>query len=222
MSKVNVVIIEDEFFAAEELWELLISLGYHVDGIYHSGEKFMKTTNWDFDLAIIDIFLSGKLTGLDIAKELTTRHKDFVFLTANQDLKTLKDAARFNPRAYISKPFKPNDVTAVLEIISQKLIPKLEVKGLHGAEYVHPDDILFVKSDGAYIEIQTLKGKIIQRKLLKEIAKELPQYFVRVHRSYIVNTKHIDHASSLEVVIRKHHLPLSRTYKQELQEFLNR
>ena len=46
MSKGNIIIIEDEFFAAQHLSELVASFGFSTAAIYHSGEDFLKATDW--------------------------------------------------------------------------------------------------------------------------------------------------------------------------------
>ncbi len=217
MSKTRVIIIEDEFFAATHLKELVRSLDYWVVGVYHSGEDFLEKTDWRFDAAIVDIFLSENMSGLDVAEHLKERQKFFVFLTANQDSATLKTAARLAPAAYISKPFKPNDVAAALEIISTKLHPKIHIRGLHGIEELDPSDLLFVKSDGVYIEMHTRAGMTVQRKLLKEIEQELPPRFIRIHRSYLVNKDYIEHWNTSVVGIAGKELPVSRSYRKNLE-----
>ncbi len=116
MSKI--VIIEDELFAVEHLIKVVSALGHSVVGDFYSGEEFLNSTDWDFDIAIIDVFLAEKLTGLDVAKEMNKRFKSFVFLTANKDTNTLKEAASLRPSAYLTKPFQINDVAAALEIVS--------------------------------------------------------------------------------------------------------
>jgi len=54
---IRVIIVEDEFFAADELKDLVTDLGFYVTGTYHSGEQFFRETNWEFDIALLDISL---------------------------------------------------------------------------------------------------------------------------------------------------------------------
>ncbi len=116
----KLVIVEDEFFAATHLGSLITSLGYEVVGIYHSGEDFLSETDWQFDGAILDVFLEQELTGVDLAKRIKEKGKPFIFLTANRDSETLREIAALNPSAYLSKPFQPYDVEAALTILSLK------------------------------------------------------------------------------------------------------
>lgn len=218
MLKSKIIIIEDEFFAANHISDLVTSLGFWVVGVYHSGEEFLKQTDWDFDAAIVDIFLSKKMTGIDVAEYLKERQKPFIFLTANQETKTLKAAAHLSPKAYISKPFKPNDIVAALEIISHNLSPKLQIRGSRGIEFISADQILFIKGDGAYVEIHTKEGMTLQRKLLKEIENELPKFFIRVHRSYLINKNYIDQKTSSCLTINEIEIPISRSFSINLKD----
>ncbi|MDB2657238.1 LytTR family DNA-binding domain-containing protein [Crocinitomicaceae bacterium] len=178
--------------------------------MYHSGESFLRDTNWDFDVAIVDIFLSEEMLGLEVAQIIQEHQRPFIFLTANKDHVTLKKAAMLSPKAYISKPFNENDIAAALEIINADRSESIKVRGPFGAQEIHPNDIIFVNSDGSYIEIQTTKKKFVQRKLLKEIEMELPANFVRSHRSYIVNLNYVDEKRSDEIKANGHSIPVSR------------
>ncbi|UTW61808.1 response regulator transcription factor [bacterium SCSIO 12741] len=216
MPKPRLVILEDEFFAADHLREEVEALGFYVQAVFDNGEAFLKETDWDFDAALVDIFLSRDLTGLDVAKHLKERKKPFLFITANQDSATLKTAAHLAPSAYISKPFKTNDIAAALEMIRHQLVPKIRIRGKSGVDEINPNDIWFIKSDRAYIEIYSYQGKIVQRRLLNEIQEELPDTFVRVHRSYIINQEYMEERSATQIQIKGHSIPISRSYRDNL------
>jgi DNA-binding NarL/FixJ family response regulator len=116
----KVIIIEDELFVVMQLSKLINSLGYNVVGTYHSGEDFLAETDWDFEIALVDIFLAERLTGIEVAKVLKKKQKPFIFLTANQDTKTIHKAATLAPEAYLSKPFQVVEVEAALTILKLK------------------------------------------------------------------------------------------------------
>jgi DNA-binding NarL/FixJ family response regulator len=122
----RIVIIEDEFYAAQHLSKLITNLEYEVKGIYHSGEEFLDETDWEFDAAIVDVFLADEMTGFDVAKHMNQNAKPFIFLTANQDEATVKKATELLPSAYLSKPFKANDVSAALNILWMRMQVKKE------------------------------------------------------------------------------------------------
>lgn len=214
MNKIKAVIIEDEFFVAHQLSDLITGLGCEVTGIYHSGEAFLRETDWRFDIALVDIFLSDVLTGIDVGKELSKKNIPFLFLTANQDEQTLRDAARLNPRTYLTKPYQKTDVIAAFEIIRAGLVTNLEIRTNNGIEELNPNTIHFIKGDGGYVEIFHAAGKVVQRKLLKDLMDELPDNFIRVHRSYAVNVQFIESRSSSQIVVKGEKIPVSRSYKE--------
>jgi len=215
MSKIKVVIIEDEFFVANQLGDYISELGFDVAGIFHSGEIFLDETDWEFDVAIVDIFLSERLSGLDVGEKLSERKIPFLFLTANQDAHTLKEAARLAPAAYITKPFQKFDIAAALEIIKLGFAKNIQIRTTHGQEDLNPKDIFFIKGDAGYCEIYTKTGRVVQRKLLKEYAEQLNDDFVRIHRSYIVNRHYVTSKTNLEVIVNGEKIPISRKYKNE-------
>lgn len=213
----KIVIIEDEFFVAEQIADLVSQLGFEVIGVYHSGEDFQRETKWDFQAAIIDIFLSGSMTGLDLGRQISDRKIPFIFLTANRDERTLLAAARLKPKGYITKPFQRFDVAAALEMIKIEQQETVKIRTNSGVQEILPKDIYYIKGDAGYLEIYSRFGKTVQRKLLKELIDELPETdFVRVHRSYIINKQYLQGKSSKEIIVNGTKIPISRGYKDAL------
>jgi two-component system LytT family response regulator len=59
-----------------------------------------------------------------------------------------------------------------------------------------PEDILWIESDGDYVRLHvTDKSRFVRMSLLKMMDKLDPAHFVRIHRSTIVNLKHMRKAS---------------------------
>ena len=214
MPDLNIVIVEDEFFAATHLEEVIEELGCRVVAIFHSGEDFINEQPDNFDAAFLDIFLDGEITGLNIAaNELKPKKLPFVFLTANQDSKTLKEAAQLHPIAYLSKPFKDNDIAAVIEILKIDLGSKLAVPEIYGNKELVPNEILYLKADGNYTDVVTHKKTYKLRKTIKNLKEDLPESFVQVHRSYVVNPDHISQKTGQQLLVGKDLIPISRNFK---------
>ena len=116
----RIIIIEDEFFVQIHLTKILTNLGYQVVNSYHCTEDFLEETDWNFDIALVDIFLSETLTGIDAAKEIKQKQKPFIFLTANQDSTTILEAAQLGPSAYLTKPFQAEELLARLNALIRR------------------------------------------------------------------------------------------------------
>ncbi len=52
-------------------------------------------------------------------------------------------------------------------------------------------DVLYIQSSGNYVKLHVSGEEIIARNTLSHLQSELPGFFVRVHRSIIVNSRHI-------------------------------
>lgn len=57
---------------------------------------------------------------------------------------------------------------------------------------------------------------------LKELESKLPNHFLKVHRSYIVNLNKIEVLTTDELIINKTTIPIGQTYRKEVMEYINR
>ena len=79
------------------------------------------------------------------------------------------------------------------------------------------DNMTYIESLADYIKIhQEDGGEIISREKISHIEKELPDRFLRIHRSFIVNTAKITSYSREEVILGEIELPVSRTYRNQV------
>lgn len=115
---IKILIVEDEIIIAEDMHQLLLSLGYEVIGIAHKYSVAVDLLERvKPDIILLDITLGGAKTGIDLAHHINTKHKiPFVFLTSHADAATVKKAKEVRPRAYLVKPFNKEDIYTTLEV----------------------------------------------------------------------------------------------------------
>lgn len=83
-------------------------------------------------------------------------------------------------------------------------------------------EIHFVEAKGDYISIKTEKKNYIVHSTLKKIEDKLPSsLFLRIHRSFVINTSQIIDIEDNSVLIKKSVIPISRSNKSELMKRLN-
>jgi two-component system LytT family response regulator len=76
-------------------------------------------------------------------------------------------------------------------------------------------NIKYIESDGNYVSFQTIKRSILARYKISEVKELLPQqFFVRIHRSYIVAIKHIETVKKHCVPIDGNEIPISSNYRE--------
>lgn len=79
-----------------------------------------------------------------------------------------------------------------------------------------------VEAKGDYIHIKTENKNYVVHSTLKKIEEKLPKdLFLKVHRSFIINTKKIIDIEDNSVLIAKDVIPVSRANRPELMKRLN-
>ncbi|MBT1685621.1 sigma 54-interacting transcriptional regulator [Dawidia soli] len=113
----KVLIVEDQFIEANDLQLMLEKAGYQVTGIARSVQQALELIGQEKpSLVLLDIYLKGKLTGIDLAKQLREENIAFVYLSANSNQDVLAEAKATQPYGFLVKPFREKDVLAALEI----------------------------------------------------------------------------------------------------------
>lgn len=118
MQKKTILVVEDELMIAEDIFESLSDMGYHVPCTVASGrEAIAKTLEHQPDLVLMDIMLKGEWDGIQTAHEIHKVHDcAIIYLTAYTDQKMLQRAKITSPFGYILKPFREKELHAMVEI----------------------------------------------------------------------------------------------------------
>ena len=78
-------------------------------------------------------------------------------------------------------------------------------------------DIQYIESLSDYIKIHTSTKQWTTKEKISQMETKLPEYFVRIHRSFIVNTNQVENFNKEFVVVLGKELPISRKYKSALK-----
>ena len=82
------------------------------------------------------------------------------------------------------------------------------------------EDVEYIESLKDYIRIHQPNGSITTKEKISEFEQKLPAYFLRIHRSFIVNTKKITAYTAHDVEIKEKEIPIGGSYKKEVFERL--
>lgn len=242
MSKIKVLIVEDEIFIAQSMRLMLEELDYEVIGIGSDAAETRDILSIDTpDIALLDLKLRNDDDGIELAKDIRKKH-DFpiIFSTSLSDKETVERAKEVHPQGYLVKPFEKNDLYTSIEIAlsnflqsdTQKLVKEEEnyffkeylfVKRKHQFEKVRIHDIEWIKSEGNYLEMICQHDK---KYLIRSTFHEFFQHvdsdiFLQVHKSYAVNFDHIDSVRPTEIVVNKKLIPIGKTYHDVVRKRLN-
>lgn len=115
--KVKILIVEDQFIEAKSLNLILSNAGYSVCSIARSVPAALSIIEKEKpDLVLVDIFLQGEGTGIDLGEILHQRNIAFVYLSANSNRKILEAAKSTKPYGFMVKPFRAKDVLIMLDV----------------------------------------------------------------------------------------------------------
>jgi transcriptional regulator with GAF, ATPase, and Fis domain len=113
----NILIVEDEFIVANDLRMILEKAGHHICGIAPSYARALelvtaKQPKW----VLLDIFLKGDKTGIDLGAELLKMKIPFIYISANTNQTVLEAAKATQPYGFLVKPFREKDLLVMLDI----------------------------------------------------------------------------------------------------------
>lgn len=113
----KIMIVEDELIVAGDIRLTLERAGYKVSGVARSVHRALELIDADRpDLVLLDIYLKGDQTGIDLAVELNKSNIPFVYLSANCNRQVLEAAKVTQPYGFIVKPFREKDLLVTLDI----------------------------------------------------------------------------------------------------------
>lgn len=80
---------------------------------------------------------------------------------------------------------------------------------------LHFDEIAIIKSLGNYVEIFTVgEKKYVYYRSLKDLINILPEEFMRIHNSFIVNLMNIDVLDENHVILNGTKVAVGKTYRK--------
>ncbi|MBX9187826.1 response regulator transcription factor [Bacteroides sp. K03] len=234
----NCIIVDNEPLAREAMELLIADTGVlNLMGTFNSAvsaSRFME--EYSVDLIFLDIQMPG-ITGIEFARTIS-RKTLVIFTTAYTEYAL--DSYEVDAVDYLVKPIEPERFRkAVDKAVSYHLLllkeEKEAIETIKAAEYffvkadrryfkVNFADILFIEGLKDYVILQLDDQRIITRMTLKAVFDLLPENtFIRVNKSYIVNTRHIDSFDNNDIFIKSNEIAIGNSYRDAFfEEFVLR
>lgn len=172
-ARARLMVVEDDGLVADDMEQLLASLGYGVVAATRTGEEAIREARGrDPDLALMDVRLAGDLDGIQAGRVLREElGVPVVYVTAHADDVTRERARRTIPFGYLVKPFSDRELEIAVEVA-------LERHRLERRLRVSRDRYrrLFEKS-GAGVFRANLRGEVLEvnRALARMLGYEGPE-----------------------------------------------
>lgn len=236
----QIAICDDEQYYREKIQSLLIqyfsqkNLEYSIHS-YPSGEAFLsqQENNIRYDIVFLDISMK-ELDGIQTASQIRTFHSDtqLVFVTAFIDYAL--EGYKVNAVRYIMKDTLETAILECMDAILQKMrLAQVTFSFMDGEATLYTDNILYVESrghksffhymhPGTANSISSQSGVVTYQiyEKLDSIEQRLSDYgFLRIHKSYLVNMKHIRRLSGyIASLDTGEELPIPRQRYQTVRE----
>lgn len=232
----NCIIIDDEEMARAIMMQFIANYtDIEVLADFSNAIEAIKYLNQnEVDLIFLDIHMPN-FTGFDFIQTiknpphiiLVTSDRNFAIeafeyecivdylvkpITEDRFLKAIQKAVSLKPNTPIKKikPKKEDTANEFYVNIDRRLI-KIEMASVN-----------IVEARGDYIHIKTEGKNYVVHSTLKKIEEKLPKdLFLKVHRSFIINTNKIIDIEDNSVLIAKDVIPVSRANRPELMKRLN-
>lgn len=234
----SIYIVEDDLITQSQIRGYLKQVGYHIGGRSKSAEEaFDELQNISVDLVILDINLQGEKDGLWLASQLKKELDiPFVFLTAHNDKETIRTATDLQPHGYLIKPFKEMDLYSAIEVALKRYSSDINRADediiIKDSIFIKEDnllvkikfqDILYMMSEGNYLELHLDQKKHLIRNKLTEFVDLLPKSaFVRTHQRFVINLLKVESIGTASVFIGNKEIPVSKAHKEALIQRIKR
>lgn len=230
------IIIDDEPLALDLLESYISQIPYlDLAGRFRSAvDALAFIQNGNVDLIFSDIQMPG-LNGIEFVETLTRRPM-FIFITAHEQF-----AVRSYELSVIDYLLKPIAYERFLKACNKALeFYNLKLDAAHPvketADYVFLqldyklvkvkfEHIAYIEAVRDYIKIHFNNGDkyLLIRMSMKALEQMLPTLrFLRIHKSFIIQTSSITALKKSSVFIGETELPISEQYRDTMQKFIDR
>lgn len=211
------IIIDDEYISRNVLKKLLSINCPDVEvaaECTNAAEGKAVIESLQPQLVFLDISMPGK-SGLDMLKELAEINFEIIFVTAFHEY-TIQ-AIRFSAIDYLLKPVDAKELKEAVERARNKLklsvpspqhlqsflhntqsvLPQEEMQlcipGIKGFQLVRIKEVIYCEADNTYTTIYLTENRKIMasRPLLDYEVLLQDTSFIRIHKSYLINIRHL-------------------------------
>lgn len=224
MEPIKCIVVDDEPLAREGMEEYIAQVDFlkHVGSCKNAIEASAVIHRESVDLVFLDIQMP-MLTGIEFLRELSNPPA-IIFTTAHREYAL--DGFELQAVDYLLKPISFARFLRAVNKVQDNLGREKSQKTVDDHFYVKEDgilvkvmfrDILYVEGVKDYIFIHTKdKRHMVLTSMKSAMARLDSEGFLRVHRSYIINTAYVTALEGNMLHIGPHTVPVSKNHRDEV------
>ncbi len=253
-AKIRTLVVDDEPLARQRIIGLLKSHSeIELIGECRNGREAIETINRKQpDLIFLDIEMPD-VDGFGVVSGMDLSYKPFIIFATAYNQYALK-AFDIHAIDYLLKPYDDERFEEALELAKNQLLfrntskfnerllqlvnefnvepdnylRQFKIKFRGREKFIRTENIFYIEAEGNYLMLHHEDGRDLFRSTMGSVEDELnPNRFIRVHRSYIVNSvyiKNVAYLSNNEFKITLKNLVeivSGRSYKDSIKEFIS-
>jgi len=225
LPKPRLLLVDDEKDLVKMIKINLEEEGFQVETAYDGEEALSKVRRSKPDLMILDIMMPG-IDGWEVLSQVRanpeTEALPVVILSAKTEEISKLFGYKLGTDDYVTKPFSVKELIARINAVLKRYqiskeapekprveLPKIPVvRPTHGVNLIDQEDIIYADAVHNYTRVFTYDDKKLTHFTLSELERKLADFFMRIHRSHIVNLNQIESIFS----------PSKSTYRVQLKD----
>ena len=208
MTRLKVLIVDDELPARERLKSLLVEIpDTEVVGEASNGEQSLtRAYELTPDVVLLDVRMPG-MDGIEVAQHLNALAEPpaVIFTTAFDEYAV--NAFETHAVGYLLKPIRKEKLAAALERAGRLTRPQLQkiaaassekrrthiaARRREGLRLIPIDEVQFFFAEQKYTTVRHVNGEDLIEDSLRSLEEEFDVDFVRIHRNSLVNVRYLE------------------------------
>ena len=182
---------------------------------------YQKHTPCIYDALFIAVDMPGK-NGLQIAHAIRAIDPKIPILFLAPNTQLLQESIKLSPFRYLLKPLQADALREAIHALVKALETDRQTYVFKDSKKIirlYYDDIIYCESNGHYVTLHTTDTSYTIRQSINDLAQAIQSdSFYRIHRSYLLNLKHLKLVQDNKITLQKNQaiLPIGRGYKKGL------
>ena len=214
-----------------------LSVKKYLDGqdvsIYSSGESLLEDVeekNKRYNLYLLDIFMEESMSGIELAEKLRKIQEDAMicFISTSDDF--YREAYDLYAVQYLIKPVREENVRRLIDKIKKYLDRENRLSGGREKKLIYSwwgkngaipyGKIRYISSKGHTLTIYCTDGQTQESKgKLNDLEKQVcGETLMRCQQSFIVNIRHVEGLTGMNLSVFGEQIPVSRRYYAEIKK----